>query len=291
MLFALCLSTNLVRAQNEPSQPHQFPLVDQMLQPQFTDPDVQDYRYYPLHADPVKRAREILEASARAYRGAPALRDTITYVVRAPGAANESKTLEYGFGAGADAFVKDPLLEAVAVGDKMFLTRSDAPKTYVAMPYHGDFGATLNGIAGDQGSLLEPPQLAMRTGKKLDDWIDALRFKLLAPPLRVLDAEQIRLRRGKYVDEIRFAAPNGMVVVRIDSATHLFTLLAVEMRPPGASKDQAIHIDATFAPQVLPSAAGVVHFEPGDRTAVPSPAGLGTKSPGAPAPGKSARNY
>ncbi|HYX23002.1 MAG TPA: TlpA disulfide reductase family protein [Thermoanaerobaculia bacterium] len=237
-------------------------------------------------ADPSPRAREILAAAARAYRTVPALRDTMTYVVQAPGSEKEPKKLEYGFGAGTDAFVKDPLLQAVAVGDRMFLTRSDAPRTYVAVPYHGDFGAALNGIVGDQGSLFEPPPVAMRTGKGIDAWIDALRCKLLAPPLRITGVQRIAGPGGELMDEIRFAADNGEVALRLDPATHFFAALAVEMRPPGAPRDLAIHVDATFAPQVLPSAAGVVHFEPGDRTAVSDLAGLGSSrlTPGAPAP-------
>jgi peroxiredoxin len=256
-LFVLCLYPNLVQA----AEPRPLP-------------------------ETLGLASQALEAAARAYRGVPALRDTMTYVVQAPGSEKEPKKLEYGFGAGTDAFVSDPLLQAVAVGDRMFLTRSDAPGTYVAVPYHGDFGAALNGIVGDQGSLFEPPPVAMRTGKKLDAWIDALRFKLLAPPLRITGFQQIQKPGGKAVDEIRFAAENGEVALRLDSTTHLFASLKVEMRPPGAPQDLAIHVDATFAPQVLPSAAGVVHFEPGDRMAVSNLAGLGSNrlSPGAPAP-------
>ena len=39
----------------------------------------------------VARAREILEASAKAYKSLPALRDTLSYVVSAPGSQKETK--------------------------------------------------------------------------------------------------------------------------------------------------------------------------------------------------------
>ena len=42
--------------------------------------------------DEVARAREILEASAKAYTSVPALRDTLSYVVSAPGSQQETKT-------------------------------------------------------------------------------------------------------------------------------------------------------------------------------------------------------
>jgi hypothetical protein len=46
----------------------------------------------------VERAREILERSAKAYKNVAALRDTLSYVVNAPGSEQETKTEEYGFG-------------------------------------------------------------------------------------------------------------------------------------------------------------------------------------------------
>ncbi|HSS52545.1 MAG TPA: TlpA disulfide reductase family protein [Thermoanaerobaculia bacterium] len=231
-------------------------------------------------------AQEVLEASARAYLAVPALRDTMSYVVVAPGSEKEPKKLEYGFGAGTDAFVKDPLLAVVAVGGRMFLTRSDAPGAYVAVPYRGDFGAALNSIVGDQGSLFEPPPVAMRTGKGIDAWIDSLRFKLLAPPLRITGNQRLEGPGGRPLDEIHFEADNGQVTLRIDAKTHFFASMTAEMRPPGAPAGTGIHIDATFAPQVLASAAGVVHFEPGNRKEVKNLAALTSNrlAVGAPAP-------
>ena len=73
----------------------------------------------------VARARGILEASAKAYKSVPALRDTLSYVVSAPGSEQETKTQEYGFGPGPSVFVKNALLEAVAVDEKFYLTQSD----------------------------------------------------------------------------------------------------------------------------------------------------------------------
>ncbi len=42
----------------------------------------------------VERAREILETSAGAYKNMEALRDTLSYVVTAPGSEEETKTQE-----------------------------------------------------------------------------------------------------------------------------------------------------------------------------------------------------
>jgi len=63
----------------------------------------------------VERAREILDTSASAYKNVEALRDTLSYVVNAPGSGQETKTQVYGFGPGRRVFVRNALLEAVAL--------------------------------------------------------------------------------------------------------------------------------------------------------------------------------
>src|ERR1700739_2022841 len=120
-----------------------------------------------VHAKPqsdVAHAREILEASAKAYKNIVALRDTLSYVVNAPGSEQETKTQEYGFGPGRRVFVKNALLEAVALGKTFYLSQSDVPDKYVTASYDRDFGSVLRNVAG-AGSLFEPPPLAMHEGK------------------------------------------------------------------------------------------------------------------------------
>src|SRR6266404_397201 len=94
-----------------------------------------------VQADPqseVERARQILDGSARAYRTVDGLRDTLSYVVNAPGSEQETKTQEYGFGPGRRAFVKNALLEAVALDKTFYLTQSDMPDKYVSASYDRD---------------------------------------------------------------------------------------------------------------------------------------------------------
>jgi hypothetical protein len=75
----------------------------------------------------VARAREILETSAKAYKNVEALRDTLSYFVNAPGSEQETKTQQYGFGPGRRVFVKNALLEAVALDKTFYFTQSDVP--------------------------------------------------------------------------------------------------------------------------------------------------------------------
>ena len=221
-------------------------------------------------------AERALFASARAYREVPALRDTMEYLLEAPGAEREPKKIEYGFGAGKDVWAADALLKVVAVGSTMFVTRSDDSLHYLAVPYAGRFGASLQAVSGEQGSLFEPPPVAMRTGQDFSAWMEALRFKQLGP-LRIASCDGER---------IEFVADNGRLDLRLDRKTRFFAAATLELRPLGSPADFRVRIEARFSPQVLASGRGVARFDPGGRTAVRSLAELGANklNAGAPAP-------
>jgi peroxiredoxin len=218
--------------------------------------------------EPAAEARAVLAASARAYRSAPAMTDTLTYTVTAPNADLEPKKLEIRLGAGRDASVADPLLSAFAVGHTLYVTKSDAPGMFVATTYAGDFSRALDAIVGDQGSLFEPPQVAMRTGKDIDACIDALRFKLLAP-LHITGYER-RSDGGRLADVVRFAADNGRLELEVDAATSLLSAIHLHLEPKGAAAGMGVDVNGTFSPTLLRSAAGVVTFDPRGARAVAS---------------------
>jgi len=234
--------------------------------------------------DPASEARAVLAAAARAYRAAPAMTDTLTYTVKAPNADLEPKKLEIRLGSGSDASVVDPLLSAFAVGHTLYVTKSDSPGRFVAKPYSGDFSRALNSIVGDQGSLFEPPQIAMRTGKDIDACIDSLRFKVLAP-LRISGYER-RSESGRLLDIIQFTADNGRVDLRIDAATKLLSGIHLHLQQPGAPGGTGVDISGTFSPSVLPSPTGVVTFDPRSGRAVADLSDLASASlpVGKPAP-------
>ena len=112
----------------------------------------------------MRRAREILETSAKAYKNVEALHDTLSYVVNAPGSEQETKAQAYGFGPGRSVFVN-------ALDKTFYLSQSDVPDKYVSASYDRDFGSILRSVAG-AGSLFEPPPLAMHETKSLDACVD-----------------------------------------------------------------------------------------------------------------------
>src|SRR5580700_2349617 len=212
----------------------------------------------------IQRARETLESSAKAYTTVVALRDKLSYVVTAPGSEQETKTEDYTFGPKDAVLVKNALLQAVAVDSKLYLTQSDVPDRYVAAPYNGDFGAALRRVAGN-GSLFEPPPLALHSGKSVEACMDALRFNLLEP-LRIAGYRHVG--GAKEQDEVRFVADNGELTLIIDSKTHFFTAVSFQVRPPGAPEGFLVQVNGTFSPQVLNGSETPINFSPGSRSAV-----------------------
>ena len=222
---------------------------------------------------PADLARRALEASSRAYRSAPALSDTMTYVVRGPNMDREPKKIEIRLGAGSDASVADALLAATSVGRTFYLTKSDAPGKYVARPFSGDFGAALRDVAGSQSSLFEPVQVALREGRSVDACLDALRFNLLGP-LRIAAFTRGTGSDGAPTEDIGLEADNGRETLRLDARTHFVSSVRLSVTPPGAPTGVSVEIEASFAPKVVRAAAGFVAFDAGARRAVPSVADL-----------------
>jgi peroxiredoxin len=230
----------------------------------------------------VERAREVLETSAKAYKNVEALRDTLSYVVNAPGSEQETKTQEYGFGPGRSVFVKNALLEAVALDKTFYLTQSDVPDKYVSASYDRDFGSILRDVAG-AGSLFEPPPLAMHEGKSLDACVDTFRFNLLEP-LYIDGYRRVTGEDTKAYDEVHFAASNGELVVQINPETHFLEKISFQVRPAGAPEGFFVRVNGTFSPRA--SAEPPITFTAGSRSVVNNLTELTSKrlAPGSPAP-------
>jgi peroxiredoxin len=230
----------------------------------------------------VERAREILKTSAKAYKNVEALRDTLSYVVNAPGSEQETKTQEYGFGPGRRVLVKNALLEAVALDKTFYLTQSDVPDKYVSASYDRDFGRILRNVAG-AGSLFEPPPLAMHEGKSLDACIDTFRFNLLAP-LRIEGYGRVTGEDKKTYDEVRFVASNGELAVRVNPETHFLERISFQVKPAGAPEGFLVRVNGTFTPHA--SAEPPIIFTAGSRSVVNNLTELTSKrlAPGSLAP-------
>src|SRR5215469_269487 len=96
--------------------------------------------------DAESRARKSLEASAQAYRRVPALKDTLTYVIKTTAGTQPPKTLEVTLGVNPDVGVKDALIEAIALQGMLYVTKHDALDKYIAQRYSGDFAKSIEAV-------------------------------------------------------------------------------------------------------------------------------------------------
>ena len=180
-------------------------------------------------------------------------------------------------------FVKNALLEAVALDKTFYLTQSDVPDKYVSVSHDHDFGSALRNVAG-AGSLFEPPPLAMHEGKSLEACIDTFRFNLLEQ-LRIAGCRAaVAGDDGRSYDEVQFTANNGELTLRIDRQTHFFATVSFQVRPAGSPEGFLVRVNGTFSPRA--SAEPPITFTAGSRSVVNNLTELASKrlALGSPAP-------
>jgi hypothetical protein len=116
--------------------------------------------------------------------------------------------------------------------------RGTVPDKYIAQSYSGDSAKALDAIVGEQGWPFEPLQIAMRTGKGMEGWLTALRFRQLMP-LQISGYEQ-EMKEGHKVYTIHFTASNGRLDASFDSATHFLFRIWFRAQPQGAPKESLL---------------------------------------------------
>jgi len=231
----------------------------------------------------IEQARKALNASAQAYRAVAGMKEVFTYVVTGPNADRKPKRIEIRLGAGTDASISDGFIQAVAMGKQFFVTKSDAPTKYVERPFAGDFGKALSSIFGGAPGPFEPVQIAMRSGKNIDEWLEALRFNLLEA-LRIVNFA--RTDGDRPFDQIEFTAQNGRLELGLDGRTHFLSSVHLWVEPPGSSGNPLVEITGEFSREVVADASTLVVFNPGNRQPIADAANLDSESlpTGTPAP-------
>lgn len=206
-------------------------------------------------------------------------------MLKGPNANREPKQIEILLGAGTDASASDALIRAVAVGRQFYVTKSDAPSKYVQRPFTGDFAGALASLFGRGGGLFEPVQIAMRSGKEIAGWLEALRFNLLGP-LRITGFARGRNHGGQTFDRIHFTAENGRLEVRSNHRTHFLSSVHLWVEPPGSSGKVLVEIIGELSQEVVRDPSGLVAFDPSSRHAVADVKDLDSNSlpTGKPAP-------
>lgn len=215
----------------------------------------------------VRRAHRLLDKSAEAYQKARALRDTMSIEIKTLAEGPQTGVIEYAFGAGTDAYFKRMGRTFTVLNDRMYVTEDDATDTYVDAPLEGDLETTRNQLLGEDSKL--PVQFAMRAGRGVDAYVDALSFGVLENP-KIAGHEMIKDEAGRSQHEITIVAVNGEVLVHIDATTHFVTALKLEVTAPGAAEGNKFSAEVRFEPKLMDSGEGLIKFDPTGRRLVKS---------------------
>jgi thiol-disulfide isomerase/thioredoxin len=222
----------------------------------------------PASAETVRRAQGVLEMAAAAYQRVPALEDVMIYHVTMPMAEPATGKLQVAVGAGKDAYLRTSLFTFTALDGRMYVTRADSPERYVDVPFDGDFRKTLTRLFVNHDFWpLEPIHVAMRGGKGIKAYIEALTFKPLGR-LRLADYEMVDDETGRSMHQVTLVADNGHVLVHIDPMTYFLSDLKIEMTPSGTANEGKIIADVRYHPKVVENPQGLIAFDPGRRIAV-----------------------
>jgi thiol-disulfide isomerase/thioredoxin len=169
-----------------------------------------------------------------------------------------------------------PGMTLTALGDKLYVLRDDIADKYLALPLDGNLVRSSTAMFG--GRPIPLPQLALRAGRSLQEYVDAFDTGLAAD-LEVRSVEPATIN-GKSMQQLRLASPGVSLNALVDPATRLLSALEL------VASD--VKVDFAFETKVLPSAAGAVVFTPGSRAAVES---LNELQPQPPRPGDAAPDF
>jgi thiol-disulfide isomerase/thioredoxin len=214
-----------------------------------------------------------LERAARAYRDAVALVGVASYDIRVPGAPPHHETLDFGFGRGADLYLRMPQGYMVLVrAGRLFGFADERTDTYVMRPISGGLQATVDAAFEGIGPPLVPVPALLGAAATPGERIQAFALKLLASPA-VANCDIVTGTDGKPVSEVVMRANNGSMKARFDNASGLLSELDLEVIPaPGQPPIEGMaHYDLVPGgqiprfPEVAPGAAVVSRFSEFDQ--------------------------
>ncbi len=224
-------------------------------------------------------AEEVFERSAIAYQSLPAFADTLTLTVEIPGGVPGERVIRYAVGGPSSASVEiEQLIGFVVEEEAIRIYRVGVDDLYFESRIEGDLAATLRTIRGPlkMAGLLEPPQLALRSGAGPERVLDALR---IAPYLESLSiAGFSQLDDGRL--EVSLTASNGTSRVRWNPSSMLLESFDAVFRPAEAVDGYEVRLTGRFSPEPLGRYRPVSGFSTDGRRTVARPNRLEDSAPG-----------
>lgn len=191
----------------------------------------------------------------------PGLKDLME--IKVPMADPPSGVIEFAFGAGTDAYFKRMGRTFTVLSGRVYVTQDT--DTYLDVALEGDLERTRNQLLGGDSRL--PVQFAMRAGKGLDAYVDAINLGSLKDA-EIVGHRMIKDDSNRSLHEITFEAANGKALVHIDAKTHFVSRLKLEVTAPGAPEGGTFTAEARFNPQVVENVRGLIRFDPTGRRLV-----------------------
>ena len=188
------------------------PLLGAAHQPQDDGPAVSN----------IESAQELLEAVARTYQSAPAFTDTVTVKVPSPG-GQQTMTFDLLAGAKGNAQLTALGYNFLAVNGQLYLSRESRPNKVVRLPL-----ADGRLLAMEPVGTLRLPQLALRYGKSLEDYLDGMGMGLVQN-LQLSGRESVRIN-GTTLDVLLLNNDDATVRVLVDPRTKLIKSVKIDGR-------------------------------------------------------------
>jgi len=225
----------------------------------------QDRAAHPDSAS-VKESERLLSESAKAYRDAPALTDTIAIEVRTPdGQSSSQMTLAFGANDRASAEIQGTTM-TIADGRFTLVQEQNAEK-YISVKIAGDPLSAIDRAMGPSGFI--PPLFGMRFSRDQQQQLDILTMRQLKNA-KVSEAHVAEA--GATSETISLVADNGVSTIELDPKTKLVRRVHVEFTPAGAPADVPevkAAVTLTMSPAVVQELPGMAVANPGKRRAVP----------------------
>ncbi len=166
--------------------------------------------------DEIKDAEKLLAESSAAYRGATALTDDVTITMQGPMGRIEDR-ISVAVEADGDTRIAFSNMVFTRIGDTVYVTRSDRDGKYLAVEFRENLPESLRELA-----LVPLPQLAVRDGDGLEDWVAAFGMGLVES-LELSGHKTLELN-GRNVREVQVTGPDAVTVsARFDAETRLLT--------------------------------------------------------------------
>ncbi len=201
----------------------------------------------------------LLQATARAYKDAPAFTDRINILFEARNGTRRDE-VSVALGKGTEFRLQTQSDIVTAIDGRLYLQRTKTPDKYVVYQHDGNLLQKLDDV-----TRLPTPHVGLRLGKNLTDFLNALGLSMVQDVRLV--GEQMVQYAGKFHHELQLEAARGVTIkVLLDPETKF--IVSHELKSTRAT------LRLTMTPRRYERLPEPIVFRSEGRRAVETPADL-----------------